>query len=1107
MSEVRNWLNGLGLAEYADAFERERIDLAAVHTLSDADLRELGMPMGPRKKVKAAVAALKAAEKKRSARGVDSSPDRTRGEAERRQLTVMFCDLVGSTELATRLDPEQLRDVMQAYQRACREVIERYEGHIAQYLGDGLMVYFGWPVAHEDDAVRAIHAGLEVADSVSNLRTSTPIQARVGIDTGLVVVGATGQGDASVPKAAVGETPNIAARLQGLAGPGSVVVSERTRALAEGWFDYAELGAPTLKGVSEAIRLFEAVATRAIDSRFDAPRSDVALTPLVGREEEIALLLRRWHQAKDGEGQVVLLGGEPGVGKSRLTRALREQLSPQNYAVLRYQCSPYHINSALYPAIAQFERGAGFSQEDSPEQKLDKLEAMLAGSETQIGQLAPLFAAMFSLPLERYQPLHLSPEKQKETTLEALASQVQALAQCQPMLMIYEDVHWIDATSQEFLDLLVPRLQRLPVLLIVTYRPEYRPKWTGQEHVSLLGLARLGHGEAAELVVQVTGGKVLPSELLERIVARTDGVPLFVEELTKSILESNLFREQGNRYVLESPLPALAIPATLRDSLIARLDRLAPVREVAQIGACIGREFAYDLLAAVSPLRGPKLDEALEQLTASGLLFRSGTPADAAYTFKHALVQDAAYDSLLKSKRAQLHALIAKALEKSFFERVANEPEVLAHHHTQGANLAAAIPLWRKAGELAVRRVALREAVGHLQQGLALIERLPSSSERDGLELSIRGPLHAAWVGLHGWAAPEVSVNAAAILELAERQGRPDSLAMGLYGTWINTFTQGRIAESLAWAERLLAEGNHAQDAVMSSQFFLGQLFEAREQGNRALAVYDEQRARRWIQLTGHDKRTAVGIFSSQWTWMLGYPDQAVQVSEEKDAHARRLEHAFNLGWALTFGALVFDYRREPDRLLERASEADRLAREQSLPSLYQRVVPWVEGLARLRSGMLSESISLLRRSIESSAGEHLMNPYLKSALAEALALQGDLEAGLQLIDESLEQIERPGWEERVHLAEVLRLKGWMLTRLGRGEEAGVQLRASIDLARKQQAKSWELRSSTTLARLLADRGQREAAHELLEPIYSWFTEGFDTKDLKDAKTLLEELS
>ena len=552
----------------------------------------------------------------------------------------------------------------------------------------------------------------------------------------------------------MGDTPNIAARLQALAEPGSVVVSERTRGPGSAACSTTPISVRMCsRACPSRCACSGSYAARTTESRFEAAHGGVALTPLVGREEEVALLLRRWQQARDGEGQVVLVSGEPGIGKSRLTQVLREQIAASRTPPLRYQCSPYHLNSALYPFIEQFEFAAGFAREDTPEQKLDKMEAVLVGERRADRRVR---AAVCGAALAAHRALSaaqaLAAEAEGEDAGGAGRPGRSAGAQRQPLLMVFEDVHWIDPTSQELLDVLVPRLQPLPILLVITYRPEYTPHWAEQAHVTTLGLNRLGRRQGAELVAKVTGGKALPQEVLEQIVAHTDGVPLFVEELTKSVLESGLLREAGDHYMLQAPLPALAIPTTLRDSLMARLDRLAPVNEIAQIGACIGREFSYELLARVSPLSNEQLEEALKKLTKTGLVYRRGTPPDATYTFKHALVQDAAYDSLLKSRRAQLHAQIAQVLEKDFSERVANEPELLAHHYTQAGNLAAAIPLWRKAGELALARVALQEAVGHFQKGLALIEQLPPSSERDGLELSIREPLtrRVDWVARLG---------------------------------------------------------------------------------------------------------------------------------------------------------------------------------------------------------------------------------------------------------------------------------------------------------------------------------------------------------------------
>jgi len=605
--------------------------------------------------------------------------------------------------------------------------------------------------------------------------------------------------------------------------------------------------------------------------------------------------------------------------------------------------------------------------------------------------------------------------------------------------------------------------------------------------------------------------------VLAEILSHTDGVPLFVEELTKSVLESGLLTEHDGQFTLLAPLGALAIPTSLRDSLAARLDRLAPVKEIAQIGACIGREFSYDLISRVSTLTGEQLQAALERLADAGLVMRRGTPPDANYTFKHALMQDAAYDSLLKSRRSQLHAMIAHVLKTEFANRVSHEPEWLAHHFTQAGDLAAAVPLWRDAGELAIERVALVEAVAHFQKGLALLDQLPPSQDRDAIELTIREKLNAAWAGLRGWAAAEIDANSAAILRLATSQHNTQSLLLGLWWMWTSTITQGRIADSLPYAERLLAEGRSSGDielqiyghaTAMVPRFFMGQLAEARMHLDRVLELYDPQRAEQWIQLTGHDLRTFVEVYGCQLVWMQGFPDQAIQMSDRSSAHARTVGHAFNLVWALTFNAYTFVYRREPDRLLERLDEVDRLAREQGIAFIHQVSTPQATGLAYLHAGRTQDAVRVLRAGIESwtSRGGHVRVPFLKSALAEALALQGDLDTAMNLIDECLDQINRPAWQERLWLPEILRLKGWMLMRQGRDDEAEEALRASLETAVEQQARSWELRAATTLGTLLARRGQRDEARALLAPVLAWFTEGFDTKDLTDARTLLNSL-
>ncbi len=1121
MDSLRAWLQTLGLERYAQLFAESEVDLEALCLLGEQDFEKLGVPLGPTKKLLKAIAELNGAEA--SAATPQAVPDQTHtarapgAEAERRQLTVMFCDLVGSTELATKLDPEHLRDLMQAYQRTCGEVIERYDGHVAQYLGDGLMVYFGWPQAHEDDAVRAIRAALEVVDAVSRLKAAAPIRARVGIHTGLVVVGETGQGDASIPKAAVGETPNIAARLQSLAEPSSVVVSERTRSLAAGLFDYADMGTHPLKGVSEPVRLSRVLGTRATESRFDASSTEVALTPLVGREEEIALLLRRWQQAKEGEGQVVLVGGEPGIGKSRLARVLRDRLGQERHKVLRYQCSPYHVNSALYPAIEGFERAAGFTREDSPEQQLNKMEAVLAGSAQEVAACAPLFASMLSLPIERYPALNLSPQKQKEKTLEALASQIEALAQRQPLLMLWEDTHWIDATSQEFMDLLVPRLRHLPVLVMVTYRPESTPRWTDQAHVTTLGLNRLGRRQGAELLAKLTGGKPLPQEVLDQVLAHTDGVPLFIEELTKSVLESKLLRDAGDRYVLDGPLPALAIPTTLRDSLIARLDRLAAVRELAQIGACIGREFSYDLLAAVCPLKGERLDDALEQLTKTGLVFRRGAPPDATYTFKHALVQDAAYDSLLKSRRAPLHAQIAQTLEEDFSDQGANEPELLANHFTQAGLLEKAIPYWRRAGTLAARRMAIPEASSHYGRALELLAKLPPSNERNYAELATQLELGSALISATGWAAPETRHAFTRALELCSSMGDTPDLLQALFGLGAYHTVRGEQSKALEVSRRLLAGADRAGDleAQIAAHYLLGQVLvimgetsEGYEHLKESLALYGHEYRPAVASRFGQDFKTTGLGWLSWYAWMLGYPERALGILAELDAYAEDVGHPYQRMWARFARGLLDTWARQPQGESGPIISAQAICREFGF-GYFDLLCTSYQGRTLICLGRTEQGIQMMEEGVDAlrAVGSQLGLSCLLAQLAEGHLDAGDADGGLEVLDEALRQANSS--DEHHWDAELWRLRGELLLIRNSPDTTTVEIAflKGFEIARRLHAKCFELRAATSLARLWQRQGQRREAHELLAPVYNWFTEGFDTHDLKQAKTLLDELS
>ncbi len=1122
---IGHFLRKLGLSQYEAAFVENAIDAEVLASLTADDLKDLGVTLvGHRRRLLEAIAALRA-----KAPDIERVPAATAGpqedmtpataglEADRRQLTVMFCDLVGSTVLGEKLDPEELQNVLNSYRSRCGDVIARYDGFVARYVGDGILTYFGWPTAHEEDAERAVRAALEIVHTVKRASSTENLSVHIGIATGPVVVGAPAVAG-NLSELAVGSTLNLAARLQGLADADQIVIAASTRRLAGSGFALTDLGEHDLKGIGDRVRAWRVERALPTESRFDAKRGGSELTPLVGREGEVDLLLRRWSQAKDGEGQVVLLSGEPGIGKSRILGALRQRLEAEGVQSLRLQCSPYYVNSAFWPCIDNFERALAFARDDTDDTKLDKLEALIVAHYGRPLSDVRFIATILSIPCEaRYGPLPITPQKRKEETLRTLVDLTVAAARRQSTVELIEDLHWADPTTLEVLDLLIDRIRTVPLLVVLTHRPEFQSRWSGQGHVGALNLSKLTRTQSAAMVSTLAGSKALPSTLLEQILTRTDGVPLFVEELTKSILESGELRDAGDRYEYIGSARTVTIPATLRDSLMARLDRVMPVKEIAQIGAAIGRAFNYELIAAVAPMPQAQLDEALVRLTESGLAFRRGTPPDAIYTFKHALVQDAAYDSLLKRRRHELHAKIARMIGAHFPNVEATEPEVLAHHLTEAGLIEAAIPLWQTAGELALKRMALTEAISHLNQGLELLASTPWSSQRDASELGLRSLLGTAWLALKGWAAPEVWTSLHPALALAKSLERHDALLPILWGLSNNVQTQGRVQAALPWVEEMLdiatATGDtdllvtgHARACTCYS--WAGEFTKAVEHADKVLDRYDGDKHRHIANVLNHDPKTTAGIYGSISTWILGHPDRAARLNDEKDAHARRRGHPFDLGFALTMGAHEFDCRYDYEDLRRRAVECERLGRENSLPVLWAMLAPFGHGVALIREGKFVEAMAPIEASIvfwENSGGK-ARNPTRNALLAECMARTGDLGNALKLIDEQIAQVERPGWGERVHYAEILRLKGWMLSLTGDFEGAERSFLASLDWARRQQAKSWELRTSTSLARLWQSQGKRQDAYELLAPVYGWFTEGFDTPDLKDAKALLDEL-
>jgi class 3 adenylate cyclase/predicted ATPase len=1044
----------------------------------------------------------------------------------------MFCDLVGSTTLSERLDPEELREVVHVYQGVCAAAIDRFAGHIAQYLGDGVLAYFGYPVAHEDDAARAVRAGLEIAAAVQGRPApfpsggaagSPPLQVRIGVHTGVVVVGDVGAGGKR-ERLALGDTPNVAARVQGLAEPNTVVISAATYRLIRGLFECQELGTHTLKGVSAPLALYRVVGEGEAGSRFEvAVRT--GLTPLVGREGEIELLRQRWEQAKAGEGQVITLRGEAGIGKSRR---------------IEFRCSPYHQHSALYPILTHLQHLVQFRREDTPEEKLRKLEELLSRYRFPRQDTVPLFAALLSLPPALCSLPALTPQRQKQKTMAALVAWLLEEAERHATLAAWEDLQWADPSTLELLGVIIDQTPTARLLVLLTFRPDFSPPWPMRSYMTQVALSRLAQTQVEALVAQVTAGKSLPAEVVQQIVLKTDGVPLFIEELTKMVLESGLLREHETHYELTGPLPPLAIPSTLHDSLMARLDRLATVRDVAQLAATLGREFSYELIRAVSSLDEAALQRELARLVEAELLYQRGLPPQARYIFKHAMVQETAYQSLLKSRKQHYHQRTAQVLEQQFPETGETHPELVAHHYTEAGLTEQAIGYWQRAGQRALERSANEEAITHLGKGIELLHTLPATSQRTQQELTLYLTLGPALMATKGYAAPAVERVYTQARSLCQQIGETPDLFPALVGLSTFYLIRGDFQTARELGTQLLALAEREQDSALlveahyilgTTLFHLGELAPAREHLEQGIALYDPRQHRFLAFRYGQDPGVFCLCYMVRILWFLGYPDQALRQSREALALAREISHPFSLAVALTFAALVSQLRREARAAQERAEEAVALCAEHGF-AFYLAMATVLRGWALTAQGQGTRGVSHMRQGLTAwqATGAELFRPHLLALLAEAHGEIGQPNEGLNVLDEAMDAAHKSG--KRFYEAELYRLKGELTLQKLSGASCQVSISnpqsltpstqhptpsthaeadaeacflQAIDIARQQSAKSWELRAAVSLSRLWQRQGKAAARH-LLAETYGRFTEGFETADLQEAKALLEEL-
>ncbi len=1109
------WLRSLGLGRYESAFIENAIDFDVLPDLAEGDLEKLGIPLGDRKRILKAIKEVAGSSPSpRSANDAAQSASHSSAMsgAERRHLTVMICDLVGSTALSARLDPEDMGAVIDAFQAACARTILASDGFVASFQGDGILAYFGYPRAHEDDAERTVRAGLDIAAAIARLKTPSqePLAVRIGIATGVVVVGdLDGEGR---ERTVVGDTPNLAARLQALADPGTVVVAASTRRLLGDLVRLRDLGLHKVKGIAEPIAAWAVDGVADSESRFEAIRA-AALTDLIGREDELDFLLKRQRLAWKSEGQIVLISGEPGIGKSRLAAALEKRIADEPHILLRYQCSPHHTKSAFSPFLAQLERAAAFKVDDTSEERLDKLEALLAIASPRVHDTAPLFAALLSIPFgDRYPKLAHTPAVQRRRTFAALLDQFESLASQKPILLLFEDLHWADSTSLELLNLAVERMRRLPVFALFTLRPEFEPPWAGLPNIGTLTLGRLDRSKIEAIATQVAGGFALPAEVMNQIVAKTDGNPLFVEELTKAVLEADILVKDSHRYRLNGPLPPLAIPATLQDSLMARLDRMAPVKEISQIGAAIGREFPYLLVRELARCDETALKEGLTKLEQAELVFRRGEPPEATYSFKHALVRDAAYESLLKSRRQLLHSQIARTLEEKFCDFAVRQPEIVAHHFTQAGLVDSAIKYWLKAGNLALNHSAMT-AVDHLKQGLRLIPDVATPMLRNQWELLLQTSLGNSLRAIRGWSSDDVKDAYSRALVLCKESGLGEHTFSAVFGLWTWNFLRATLDEAQVLAGHLLNAAENVADSaykVLAHQalgftlFAQGEFPAAHAELQHSIGLCEDSKVTAYLDLSAQDPRVHVRAYDGMALWLLGYPDQASRMCADALRYAHASRHPFSEAIARTISLRVYQLRGEAEVVAREASTAIALCEQHEFVH-YRAMALVLRGWAMAQLGECDKGIIEIQDGLkrERATGALLLESYALGLLADACLKSKRYAQACEFLEQAKTKVDEAN-AGRHYAAEIYRLLGETHLRNNDWDKAEHYFSAGLAIARKQNTRSFELRIRLSVCELHEQRQDTGKFHSELDEVYRSFTEGFGTADLARAKARLE---